>query len=150
MRHIFVAALLLAMGCWFAYDGYVTYPSMTPAELYEKIERAKPPSEEAAVRVYNSAIPRQKQFMALCLIGSLIVGVGVFRSWRFDFEYDETGFTWKGRRMSIGDIKSVNASKWAKKGVLRLVTPAGGITLDAWHNKGVDGFAELLKASGRL
>ena len=143
-RHLFVAALLAAMGCWFAYDGYVTYPSMSPEALYEKIERSQPPSHEAAVKVYENAIPRQKQFMALCLVGSLIVGLGVFRAWRFDFGYDDAGFTWKGRRMTKDDIKSVDDSQWKKKGILKLNTRFGRITLDAWHHTGVDGFRAML------
>ena len=143
-RHLFVAALLAAMGCWFAYDGYVTYPSMSPEALYEKIEHSQPPSHEAAVKVYENAIPRQKQFMGLCLLGSLIVGLGVFRAWRFDFEYDDAGFTWNGRRMAFADIKSVDDSQWKKKGILKLNTPFGRITLDAWHNTGVDAFRAKL------
>ena len=144
VRHLFVTALLVAMGCWFAYDGYVTYPSMTPEALYEKIEHSQPPSHEAAVKVYENAIPRQKQFMGLCLLGSLIVGLGVFRAWRFDFEYDDAGFTWNGRRMTFADIKSVDDSQWKKKGILKLNTPFGRITLDAWHNTGVDAFRAKL------
>ena len=144
VRHLFVTALLAAMGCWFAYDGYVTYPSMTPEALYEKIEHSQLPSHEAAVKVYENAIPRQKQFMGLCLLGSLIVGLGVFRAWRFDFEYDDAGFTWNGRRMTFADIKSVDDSQWKKKGILKLNTPFGRITLDAWHNTGVDGFRAKL------
>ena len=144
VRHLFVTALLAAMGCWFAYDGYVTYPSMTPEALYEKIEHSQPPSHEAALKVYENAIPRQKQFMGLCLLGSLIVGLGVFRAWRFDFEYDDAGFTWNGRRMTFADIKSVDDSQWKKKGILKLNTPFGRITLDAWHNTGVDAFRAKL------
>ena len=143
-RHLFVTVLLAAMGCWFAYDGYVTYPSMTPEALYEKIEHSQPPSHEAALKVYENAIPRQKQFMGLCLLGSLIVGLGVFRAWRFDFEYDDAGFTWNGRRMTFADIKSVDDSQWKKKGILKLNTPFGRITLDAWHNTGVDAFRAKL------
>lgn len=144
VRHLFVTVLLAAMGCWFAYDGYVTYPSMTPEALYEKIEHSQPPSHEAALKVYENAIPRQKQFMGLCLLGSLIVGLGVFRAWRFDFEYDDAGFTWNGRRMTFADIKSVDDSQWKKKGILKLNTPFGRITLDAWHNTGVDAFRAKL------
>ena len=132
------------MGGWFAYDGYVTYPSLTPEALYEKIEKSAAPSHEAAVKVYENAIPRQKQFMGLCLLGALIVGVGVFRAWRFSFEYDDAGFIWKGRRMTMADIKSVDESKWKSKGILKLETTAGRITLDAWHNTGVEGFREKL------
>ena len=141
-RHLFVTALLVAMGCWFAYDGYVTYPSLSPEALYERIEHSQPPSHEAAVKVYDNAIPRQKQFMGLCLVGALIVGFGVFRAWRFSFEYDDAGFVWKGHRMTAADIKSVDDSQWKKKGILKLDTKFGHITLDAWHHTGVEEFRE--------
>lgn len=144
MRHLFVAVLLTAMGAWFGYDGYVTYPSLTPEALYERIEKSAAPSHEAAVKLSENAIPRQKQFMTLCLIGALVVGLGVLRAWRFQFEYDETGFTWRGRRMTFDDIESVDESQWKKKGILKLKTREGSITLDAWHNTGVDGFYELV------
>ena len=145
IRHIFVTVLLVAMGAWFAYDGYVTYPSLTPEELYQKIEKSEAPSHEAAVKLYESAVPRQKQFMSLCFVGALIVGLGVLKAWRFSFEYDETGFTWRGRRMGLSDIESVDESQWKKKGILKLKTSAGVITLDSWHNTGVDGFYELVR-----
>ena len=147
IRHIFVTVLLVAMGAWFAYDGYVTYPSMTPEELYQKIEKSEAPSHEAAMKVYESAVPRQKQFMGLCLVGALIVGLGVLKAWRFSFEYDETGFTWRGRRMELSDIESIDESQWKKKGILKFKTSAGAITLDSWHNTGVDGFYELVHKS---
>ncbi len=146
VRHLFVAVLLFGMACWFAYDGYVTYPSMTPEALYEKIERSTPPSHEEALRVYGNAIPRQKQFMALCFAGAIIVGFGVLRAYRFDFEYDESGFVFKGRRMGYGDIKALNDSQWKKKGILSLETANGKIVLDAWHNTGVDGFYGIVAA----
>lgn len=146
IRHLFVTALLLAMGGWFAYDGYVTYPSMTPEALYEKIEHSQPASHEAAVKVYENAIPRQKQFMGLCIVGALIVGLGVLKAWRVSFEYDEAGFVWNGRRMALSDIESVDESQWKKKGILKVKTCCGRITLDAWHNTGVDGFYEIVRA----
>ena len=146
IRHLFVTALLLAMGGWFAYDGYVTYPSMTPEALYEKIEHSQPASHEAAVKVYENAIPRQKQFMGLCIVGALIVGLGVLKAWRVSFEYDEAGFVWNGRRMALSDIESVDESQWKKKGILKVKTRCGRITLDAWHNTGVDGFYEIVRA----
>ena len=150
MRHLFVAALLAGMGCWFAYDGYVTYPSMTPEALYERIEKGAPPSREAAERVYANAIPRQRQFMVLCLVGAAIVGLGVWRASRFRFAYRERSFSYSGRRHSIDDIAKVDVSQWKKKGILRVAVRDGTkISLDAWHHTGVDGFYDLLRDAGK-
>jgi hypothetical protein len=149
MRHGFVALLLAAMGGWFAYDGYVTYPSMTPEALYEQIEHSKPPSPEAAQKVYENAIPRQKQLMGLCFLGSLVVAFGLWRAWRFSFEYDESGFSFGGVRHAFGDVASIDDSRWKKKGIMSLKLSDGRkITLDAWHNTGVEGFREILNGRG--
>ena len=150
-RHLFVAVLLAGMGGWFAYDGYVTYPSMTPEALYEQIEHSPAPSREAAEKVYSNAIPRQKQFMCLCFVGAAIVGLGVLRASRFSFAYREHGFSHNRRRYRIDDVAKVDVSQWKKKGILRIVTSDGArITLDGWHHKGVDGFYEILRDAGKV
>ena len=150
-RHLFVAALMAAMGGWFAYDGYVKYPSMTPEALYASCHNgAQAASPEAARRFRESAIPRQKQFMALCFAASVVVGLGVLRAARFRFSYDGDGFDFGGRRQSLDDITGVDASRWEKKGILKLSTKGGAVTLDAWHHAGVDGFYEILEAAGRV
>ena len=150
-RHLFVTVLLTAMACWFGYDGYVTYPSLTPEALYERIEHSPPPSPEAAAKVWSNAIPRQKQFMALCLIGAAIVGFGVWRAARFRFAYRERGFSFRARRYKIDDVASVDDSQWKRKGILRLSVKDGSkIVLDGWHHSGVDGFYEILRDAGRV
>lgn len=151
MRHLFVTVLLSGMGGWFAYDGYVTYPSLTPEALYERIENSAPPSREAAEKVYANAIPRQKQFMALCFLGAAIVGFGVWRASRFRFTYRERGFAYEGRRYRLDDIANIDLSQWRKKGILRLTVRDGTkIVLDGWHHSGVDGFYEILRDAGKV
>ena len=141
LRHLFVAVLMFGMGCWFGYDGYVGYPSKTPAELYYEIEKAEPPSEEAARKVYDNAIPRQKQFMALAFLASLLVGGHLFAVSRLRFTFDDGGFDWKGRRYAYSDVAGVDARKWNKKGIVRLFLRGGAtLTLDAWHHVGVKDF----------
>lgn len=150
-RHIFVAALLVGMAGWFGYDGYVTYPSMTPDALYELIEHSQPPTPETAEKVYANAIPRQKQFMVLCLIGAAVIGLGVFRAARFSFTYRERGFSFQGRRYAIDDVAAVDVSQWKKKGILKLRLRDGAkVTLDNWHHTGVGGFYELLRDAGKV
>ena len=151
MRHMFVALLLTGMGGWFAYDGYVTYPSMTPEALYERIEHAPAPSREAAEKVYSNAIPRQKQFMILCLAGAAAIGFGVWRASRFRFTYRDRAFAYNGRRYRLDDISKTETSQWGKKGILRLSLRDGTcVVLDAWHHTGVDGFYEILRDTGKV
>ena len=42
-RHLAVCLLMFGMSCWFGYDGLVACPNTPAAELYEKIEKSKPP-----------------------------------------------------------------------------------------------------------
>ena len=151
LRHAAVAVLMAGMAAWFAYDGYVAYPSMTPEALYERIEGKAPPSREAAEKVFSGAVPRQRQFMALCLLASAVIGFGVWRASRFRFSYRERGFAFRGRRYRLDDIAKVDVSQWAKKGILRMSTTDGTrIVLDGWHHRGVDGFYEILRDAGKV
>lgn len=137
VRHLFVAVLMFGMGCWFGYDGYVGYPAKTPAELYREIEKSDAPNDEAAQRVYVNAIARQKQFMCLAFLASLLVGGHLFAVSRLKFSFDGEGFTWNGRRYAYGDAQAVDRSRWDKKRILVVTLPEGRVTLDAWHHMGV-------------
>ena len=146
-RHLFVALLMAGLACWFGYDGFVGYPSKTPSQLYEQIEKAPPPSPEAAQKVYDNAIPRQKQFMGLALGAALIIGLHLLLVSKLDFEFDETGFVWNGKRFAMSDITKVDDSKWEKKQICVLFVKGGGrLVLDAWHHIGVKDFHAKLKA----
>lgn len=140
VRHMFVAVLMFGLGCWFAYDGFVAYPKMSPAEIYRMIEKAEPPSDEAAQRVYDNAIPRQKQFMGLAFLASLAVGLHLLLVSRFAFEFDDEGFAWNGRRYAYSDIRKIDDSKWEKKQISVVFVQGGSIKLDAWHHVGVKDF----------
>ena len=146
MRHLFVAVLMAALGCWFGYDGYVKYPSMSPAELYRMIEKSDAPDEAAARKVYANAIPRQKQFMMLAFLASIIVGAHLFAVSRLDFAFDDDGFTFAGKRYKMDDIKSVDDSAWEKKRISKLALSDGrSAVLDAWHHVGVKEFHAKLE-----
>ena len=151
-RYLFVALLMLGLGGWFGYDGFVKYPAMSAAELYASCHGGEEaPSEEVAVHFRTTAIPRQKQFMALSLLASFLVGACLVRAARFRFSYGENGFSFGGAKCGYGDIARVDLSRWEKKGILKVHTAgAGVVTLDAWHHKGVDDFHALLKELGKI
>ena len=149
VRHLSVALLLSGLGCWFGYDGYVKYPSMSPEALYASCHNGETATAEAAAKFRDSAIPRQKQFMWLCFIGSAVIAFGVWRAWRFDFSCDGTGYsTGGGARRPLSDIESVDEKHWKKKGILKLRTRGGPVTLDAWHHTGVEAVRDVLKSAG--
>ena len=130
-RHLFVAVLMAAMGGWFGYDGYVNYPSQDDAFFADRhLER-------------ENAIRRQKEFMLLALAASALVGGHLWAVTRFRFEFDETTFTWRGERKAIADVREIDRSQWAKKGILKV----DGIKLDAWHHLGVKEFESKLRES---
>lgn len=127
-RHLAVCILMLGMGCWFGYDGYVAYPSHDDAWF------------EARHLRRDNAIRRQKEFMVLAFIASVAVGGHLWAVSRLRFAFDDGGFVFRGRRTAYGDVGKVDRSKWEKKGIIRV----DGITLDAWHHSGVREFVERL------
>ena len=130
VRHLGVALLMLGLSGWFAYDGYVAYPEHDDAWFEQQHLRK------------DNAIRRQREFMVLALLAAVVIAGHVGLVAKFDFSYDETGFSCGRVKRSFADVKSVDWSKWEKKGIVKM----DGIVLDAWHHVGVKDVAEILKA----
>jgi len=146
-RHLFVVLLLGGMGLWFGYDGFVTYPKTPAAELYESIEKSAPPAGMTAEKLEafkTQKIQSQYGFCFALLFVSAVVGLHLLGVSQFRFAFDDSGFTWRGKRYSFADIKSVDRTKWDKKGILRLTLPDGKVTLDSWHHTLVSEFEKRL------
>lgn len=134
VRHLGVALLMLALGGWFGYDGFVRYPQTDAATLYAEAHGGEKPADlEQAEKFKASAIPRQKQFMALALAFSVLLAANVFRLWRKEYDLD-------------GEITDVDWKDWKKKGIVRFKANGRKTTLDAWHHKGVKEIAEKLQS----
>lgn len=129
VRHLGVALLMLGLSGWFAYDGYVAYPKHDEA-WFEQQHLNK-----------ESAIRRQREFMILAFVAALVIAGHVGAVARLDFSYDDDGFVCGGVKRRFADVKSVDWSKWEKKGIVK----ADGIVLDAWHHKGVREVAAKLR-----
>ena len=145
-RHLFVTLLMVGLCGWFGYDGFVKYPSTPAAELFTSIE-GREPGERELQGDYLEKFKRQKTqtqygFTALAFLAALIVGIRLLKSSSFKFEFDDEGFVHKGVRRAYADVKTVDRSRWEKKGIIVV----DGITLDAWHHIGVKEFAEKLPA----
>ena len=141
-RHLFVAVLMAGMGCWFGYDGFVKYPATDAAALYQSIE-----GREASPEVNLEAFKRQKTqtqygFTFLAFLVAALVGGHLWKVSKFDFEFDDEGFTCQGQRHAFKDIKNVDRRLWDKKGIVFV----DGIKLDAWHHTGVKEFVAKLDA----
>ena len=120
VRYLGVAALFLGLGGWFAYDGFVAYPKMTPAELYKSIEKSDPQTDEQAEKVYKNAIQRQKEFMTLAILASLFL---VYRVWSIS-----------GQTIPEGKAEEIDKRDWEKKGIARVKIDGRWYTLDTWHH----------------
>ena len=145
-RHLFVTVLMLGLGLWFAYDGLITYPSLSASELYKSIEKSDPPasmSTDALEKFKTQKTQTQYGFAALSLLAALIVGFRLSKSWRFAMDFDEDSFTVNGQKFSFGDISSVNLDKWETKRIAVITLKNNEtLTLDAWHHVGVKEFIE--------
>ncbi len=130
VRHLGVALLMLGLSGWFAYDGYVAYPAHDD-EWFERQHLRR-----------ESATRRQREFMVLALVAAVVIAGHVGAVARLDFSYDGDGFECGGVRRRFADVKSVDWTKWERKGIVKV----DGIVLDAWHHSGVRGVAEILRS----
>lgn len=132
VRHLGVTLLMLGLSGWFAYDGFVKYPSQPESWFAEQH------------LVKDRAIQRQKEFSVLALLAALLIGGHLAKVASFRFEFDDTTFSYRGKTRNISEIKSIDRSKWSSKAILKV----DGITLDAWHFVGVREFERKLPAEG--
>ena len=149
MRHLFVTVLMAGLCCWFGYDGFVRYPATPAAELFKSIEGRDPNARELEgdylERFKDQKTKTQYGFTLFAGLVALVVGLRLFASYRFDFEFDDDGFVHQGRRRAYSDIRNVDRARWEKKGIIRV----DGITLDAWHHTGVKEFVERVERAGK-
>lgn len=149
VRHLFVAVLAAGLCVWFAFDGFVRYPSLSGHDLYVRIERAEPPAGFDLARFKRQKTLSQYGFAVLSLAASLVVGLHLLACARFRFSFDADGFAFRGRRYAYGDVRRADRRAWKKKTILSLVLSDGRrVTLDAWHYTGVKDFERLLAAAG--
>jgi len=133
LRHLFVAAVMAAMGGWFGYDGFVNYPRQGD-EFFEERHLKR-----------ENAISRQKEFMVLAFLASAAILIHLGKVAAFRFEFDDEGFTFRGVRRKFEDVAKVDRRLWEKKGIIVV----DGIKLDAWHHVGVKDFVAKLGERGK-
>ena len=147
LRHVFSAVVMAALGLWFGFDGVVRYPATPAAELYRSIEKSEPPPGFDLDGFKRQKIQSQYGFSAIALLAALVVGLRLLKEKKFSFEFDESGFTARGKRFSREDIAEIDESEWTTKSKLHVRLKSGGkITLDAWHHTGVKDFHALYAA----
>ena len=140
-RHLFVTLLMVGLGGWFGYDGFIGYPATPAAELYKSIEKREAPEGFDLEAFKRQKIGTQYGFTLLAFFAAAVVGSRLAKSRRFKFGYTDDFYVYRGRRHLISGIKRIDRSKWEKKGVVKI----DGIVLDSWHHLGVKEFVEMLK-----
>ena len=141
-RHLFAAAVMAALGCWFVYDGSVVYPKMDAVEFCEKHHKNVENAEQEKV----NAIRRQYQFASLAFIAALAIGCHLLKVRKETLSWDDekmVGSLTLGRDAFFKEVRSVDRRLWGKKGILRVTMNDGRkITLDAWHHPEAKELAE--------
>ena len=142
-RHLFVTLLMVALGCWFGYDGFIGYPATPAAELYKSIEGSDAPEGFDLDAFKRQKIGTQYGFTILAFFAAAVVGSRLAKSKRFKFGYTDDCYVYRGRRHPLSSIKKIARSKWEKKGIVKI----DGITLDSWHHLGVKEFVEKVDST---
>ena len=134
VRHLGVALLMAGLGCWFVFDGAVTYPKMDAVEFCEKHHK----SLENPEREKTNAIKRQYQFASLAFIAALAIACHLLKVRGESLAWDDekmVGSLTGGKAALFRDVKEVDRRLWDRKGILRVTMDDGRkITLDAWHH----------------
>ncbi len=134
VRHLGVTLLMAGLGCWFVYDGAVTYPKMDAVAFCEKHHKSLDNPE----REKSDAIRRQYQFASLAFIAALAIGCHLLKVRNETLEWDDEkmlGSLTFGKAAFFKDVKEIDRRHWDKKGILVVKMDDGRkITLDAWHH----------------
>jgi hypothetical protein len=143
-RHLFALAVFAGFGLWFAYDGFVEYPRADARALYARIEQSQPPEGTDVDGFKANKVRIQRIFAVAILLVAAGVGVHLAAVAPSPFEWDDEGFSWRGRRHVYGEIESVDKALWERKRILRFSGRDFAVSLDAWHHAGVKEFAEKI------
>ena len=145
-RHLFVTVLMLGLGLWFGYDGFVRYPTTPALELYRSIENADPQPGFDLEAFKRQKTQTQYGFTFLCLLAAIVVGARLNQSRKFHLEWDDDGFTVNSKHYKKSDIVKIDDKNWQKKSISVLHLSDGSrVVLDAWHHSGVKEFKDYLR-----
>lgn len=146
LRHLFSLAVFAVLGGWFGFDAFVSYPRSDARALYVSIEKSEP-GESVDLEAFKAQKVRTQRLMAsFALLAGFLVGLHLLSVAGFRFEFDDGGFSLGGKRFSYSDIKTLDKSKWDKKGILKVSGDGFEIRLDAWHHLGVKEFYGIVTA----
>ncbi|MEM8735083.1 MAG: hypothetical protein AAGG44_12710, partial [Planctomycetota bacterium] len=140
MRYAIMAAICIGAGLWFAYDGFIGYPSNLPAaraydeirdvadaesriaqwnELAQENGWSKRPPEKKAEEI-ESDIVGQYFWMAVCFLGGIPAVFYYLKSRGTWVESTEAGLksSW-GQEVSFDGVIQLDKKRWEKKGIAK-------------------------------
>lgn len=140
LRHLFFIAVMFGVSLWFSYDGFISYPSMTPAQLYVQIEGSEPVNfTNGQLEAFKAQkINSQYGFAFVTFFAAMIVGLRLWKAHRWSFAYDDDGFDFGDRHYAWSDVQKLNDAPWQKKRCFSIVADGKKLYFDAWHHVGVE------------
>lgn len=148
MRYAIVAGACSIFALWFAYDGFIGYPSKLPmAEAYDELREIEDDErrinewrEVAKSRGFSTNIPTktaeeihsditgQYFFAGLNLCIAIPLGILWLRSRGSWVESTEKGLTssW-GQTVDFADVTQLDKKRWAKKGIAKAIYSQDGM-----------------------
>ncbi len=139
-RNLLISVVLLAVGAWSAYDGFIAFPKKLKiaeeyATLYDldKSERTIKWQEITAEKGWKREVPKAPQdvqgdilfnylLFGLCTILGLFFGFKFVRtrgSW-LELENNQIRTSW-GTSFDLNQIQRIDKIKWSKKGIAKVV-----------------------------
>ena len=148
--HIVFIVLSLAMGGWFAYDGYVTYPKENRLVAEENEARlAEDPTFVAEPEPYEGYQMAQQKVLAVACGGfALVFVLFLIRALRNRIVIDDEGLSVDGQAVIPYDaMTSLQTAQWREKGWVDLAYDQDGrsrtVRLDSFK---IGSFDELVAA----
>lgn len=146
MRYAVLAGVCLLLACWFAYDGFIGYPSQLPmASAYDELRELEDderrsrwqalssengwPSEtpEKTAEEIRTDITGQYLWAVINLLVGLPALAYFIRCRGSWVEQTEAGLTtsW-GQSVRFADVTRLNKKRWAEKGIAKAAYTEGG------------------------
>ncbi len=111
---ILVTGMILAMGCWFLYDGFIGYPT------YNDQFDHSTPAEQHSMKIRHTAMDIQiQQGLGVGLLPlGVILGIWFFYSSRGAYRLSGNVLSIPGHPpVPLEAIRDVDKSKWDRKGI---------------------------------
>lgn len=150
VRWTLVSLLAIGTGAWFCYDGWVTYPSHNTRyrELEAKVDELDRRKDEAAAGPLRRELKDLKELhsdsdirlqralgLGVPLLGFALLAHMLYHS-RGAYRLTDQQLHVPGRPpIARSSIRSIDMSKWDRKGVATVHYDGGAARLDDWHHE---------------